>query len=67
MNAIAVFAKDNLKTNGWALFFEINESYGKQTVDLIRDKALFINIELRQDLPGRDRMIKAINSAGEIQ
>jgi release factor glutamine methyltransferase len=64
-NAISNFAKNNL-TAGGQLFFEINESYGKQTVDLIRDN-LFINIELRQDLPGRDRMIKAINSAGEIQ
>jgi len=55
--AIADFAKNSLKTNG-LLFFEINESYGEQTVDLLKDKG-FINIELRKDMSGRDRMIKA--------
>lgn len=56
--AIADFAKTNLAENG-LLFFEINESYGKQIVDLLKDKG-FINIELRKDMSGKDRMIKAM-------
>jgi release factor glutamine methyltransferase len=55
--AIAEFATIHLAKNG-LLFFEINESYGKETVELLADKG-FKNIELRKDLSGRDRMIKA--------
>lgn len=55
--AIADFAKERLTVNG-QLFFEINESYGKETVEMLANKG-FRNIELRQDLPGRDRMVKA--------
>ncbi|GAA4310941.1 peptide chain release factor N(5)-glutamine methyltransferase [Mucilaginibacter gynuensis] len=56
--AIAEFANENLAANG-LLFFEINESYGEQTVDLLKQNN-FINIELKKDMSGRDRMIKAI-------
>lgn len=56
-NAIGNLAADKLNKNGW-LFFEINESYGQQTVDLIRSKA-FKDIELKTDLYGKDRMIRA--------
>jgi release factor glutamine methyltransferase len=56
-NAIADYALTNLTTNG-LLFFEINESLGKETVELLNDKG-FNNIELRKDMSGRDRMIKA--------
>ena len=55
--AITNFASTHLKNNG-LLFFEINESYGKQIVELLRSKQ-FINIELRKDMNGKDRMIKA--------
>ncbi|MDB5089872.1 MAG: protein-(glutamine-N5) methyltransferase, release factor-specific [Mucilaginibacter sp.] len=55
--AIAEFAATHLTENG-LLFFEINESYGKETVKLLADKG-FKSIELRKDLSGRDRMIKA--------
>lgn len=55
--AIADFAKFNLTENG-LLFFEINESYGKETVELLADKG-FKEIELRKDMSGRDRMVKA--------
>ncbi len=55
--AIADFA--NLKlTGGGLLFFEINESYGEQVVNLLRHKG-FINVELRQDMYGKDRMVRA--------
>ncbi|QEC74569.1 peptide chain release factor N(5)-glutamine methyltransferase [Mucilaginibacter ginsenosidivorax] len=53
--AIADFASGNLTVGGY-LFFEINESLGNETVELLRDKH-FTDIELRQDMSGRDRMI----------
>lgn len=55
--AIADFAKTNLKPNG-KLFFEINEYLGKETVDMLFSKG-FNNIELRKDMQGKDRMVKA--------
>jgi release factor glutamine methyltransferase len=56
--AIADFAAAYLSDKG-LLFFEINENFGKQTVELLQDKG-FISIELRQDMSGRDRMLKAV-------
>jgi release factor glutamine methyltransferase len=56
--AITDFACKHLEKGG-LLFFEINEIYGEQIVELLNRKS-FINIELRKDLSGRDRMIKAI-------
>jgi release factor glutamine methyltransferase len=57
--SIADFALTNLASDGF-LFFEINESMGAETVALLRDKG-FKNIELRKDMSGRDRMIRATN------
>jgi release factor glutamine methyltransferase len=54
--AIADYAVNNLSPNG-LLFFEINESLGNETVQLLTDKG-FKNIELRKDISGRDRMVK---------
>ncbi|WP_423145975.1 peptide chain release factor N(5)-glutamine methyltransferase [Rubrolithibacter danxiaensis] len=54
---IANFAKENLAEKG-LLFFEINEKFGKETVLLLQEKG-FKNVELRQDMTGKDRMIKA--------
>jgi len=58
--AIAVFAATNLVKNG-LLFFEINESYGNEIVELLSNKG-FKNIVLRKDMSGRDRMVKAVCS-----
>jgi len=55
--AISDFASKNLKKGGM-LFFEINEDYGEQIVELLNIKS-FKNIELRKDISGKDRMIKA--------
>ncbi|MDB5152843.1 MAG: prmC, partial [Mucilaginibacter sp.] len=55
--AIAGFAAEYLQKNG-LLFFEINESYGEQIVELLNNKS-FINIELRKDMNDRLRMVKA--------
>lgn len=58
--AIADFAIERLSNNG-LLFFEINENFGKETVELLSDKG-FIAIELRKDMSGRDRMIRAVKT-----
>jgi release factor glutamine methyltransferase len=55
--AIADFAVGNLANNG-LLFFEINESYGPETVQLLIGKG-FADVELRKDMSGRNRMVKA--------
>jgi release factor glutamine methyltransferase len=55
--AIADFALENLNQNG-LLFFEINEGLGKETVELLESKG-FSDVELRKDMSGRDRMVKA--------
>jgi len=56
-DAIANFTLKNLKKNGF-LFLEINENLGKETVELLIKKG-FKTAELRQDMYGKDRMIKA--------
>ncbi len=54
---IALFGKKYLKENG-KLYLEINEELGKETVNLLSSLE-YCNIELRKDLSGKDRMIKA--------
>ena len=56
---IADLAKSHLTKNGH-LYFEINQYLGKETTDLLSIKG-FKNIELRKDIFGADRMIKATN------
>lgn len=53
--AIADFAQQNLESGG-LLFFEINEHLGKETIYLLDNKG-FVDIELRKDMQGKDRMI----------
>jgi len=55
---LSAFSIDHLKPGG-SLFLEINESLGEQVVILFRSVG-FSNIELRKDMQGKDRMIKAI-------
>jgi release factor glutamine methyltransferase len=54
---IADFAKENLTKNG-LLYFEINQYFGKDIIELLKKKS-FQNIELRKDIYGADRMVKA--------
>ena len=54
---IADLAKNHLTKNG-LLFFEINQYLGQETKVMLSKKG-FKNIELRKDLFGNDRMIKA--------
>jgi release factor glutamine methyltransferase len=56
---IVKFAKNNLNSNG-QLFLEINQNFGNQTVDLLKNYS-FCNIELKKDISGNDRMIKCKN------
>ncbi|WP_289644689.1 peptide chain release factor N(5)-glutamine methyltransferase [Maribacter aestuarii] len=56
--AIAEFAQNRL-TEGGSLYLEINQYLGKEMVDLLENYT-FRNIELRKDVFGNDRMIKAI-------
>ena len=53
-------AADILKPNG-QLYFEINESLGESTKELLTEKS-FNEIELKRDFFEKDRMIKAIKS-----
>lgn len=57
-NTIADFAKKHLNTEGY-LFFECNE-YNAQNVVSILEKKGFCDVQLRQDMSGKDRMIRAI-------
>lgn len=54
---IALLAKQHLTTNG-QLFFEINQYLGKETIVLLKEIG-FSYVELRKDIFGNDRMIRA--------
>jgi len=54
--AIAEFSIKHADTNCY-LYLEINQYLGNETVQLLKEKG-FKNIELRQDLSGKDRMIR---------
>lgn len=55
---IARFAQKHLIPNG-KLYFEINRDFGNECASLLSEKG-FCDIELRKDISGNDRMIKAI-------
>lgn len=55
--AIADFAQSHLTTGG-LLFFEINENYGDELVELLTEKS-YKEIELRKDMYLRNRMLLA--------
>jgi len=55
--AIAIFAKKALKNKG-ILYFEINEHFGKEICNLLGVNG-FVNVELKKDIYGKDRMVKA--------
>jgi release factor glutamine methyltransferase len=57
-NEIAKIATNNLNKNG-LLFFEINEKYSKQIIELLFNLN-FVDIELKKDINGRDRIIKSV-------
>ncbi len=57
---IVELADGHLNKSG-QLFFEINEAYGGDVMQLLRDHN-YTNCELRKDLNGRDRMVRGIKS-----
>ncbi|MBR5715550.1 MAG: peptide chain release factor N(5)-glutamine methyltransferase [Bacteroidales bacterium] len=59
--AIARFGQKHLNKGG-SLYFEINTAFGQATCQLLEAMG-YSNIELRADVTGRDRMIKAVLSA----
>jgi len=54
---IAGFALIHLKKTG-SLYFEINESFGNDCIKMLQQKG-FSDIELKKDINGKDRMIRA--------
>jgi release factor glutamine methyltransferase len=58
--SIARFARQHLREGG-QLYLEVHEKFGIKVIDLLQEKG-FISVELRQDINGKDRMIKAIRS-----
>lgn len=55
-DSIAEFSINHLSEQGY-LFLEINERFGNETLALLQSKGF--QTELRKDLQGKDRMIKA--------
>ncbi|MEJ6584072.1 MAG: peptide chain release factor N(5)-glutamine methyltransferase [Crocinitomicaceae bacterium] len=56
---LAENARKYLKNNG-LLFFEIHEDYSQEMLAMLKQKG-FVNIELRKDLQGKARMMRAQN------
>ena len=57
---IAEFAQKHLTDNG-KLYFEINREAGQSCIDLLT-KMGYRDVELRKDISGNDRMVKAVGS-----
>ena len=57
---IAIFAQKNLKANG-KLYFEINREAGIQCLKLLSEMG-FPDAQLKKDISGNDRMIRAVFS-----
>jgi len=57
--AIAEFGREKLSKVG-SIYAEMHEDYGQQVKELFLSKG-FQTIQLRKDLQGQDRMIKAVN------
>lgn len=55
-NAISKNARIGLKSGAW-LYFEIHEDYGSLVKEVMKSHG-FVNIELRKDLQGKERMIR---------
>lgn len=57
-NCIADFSLAHLQPGG-KLYVEINEALGKETLEMLQGKG-YTGIQLRQDINGKDRMIRAL-------
>ena len=59
--SIALFAQKHLNANG-KLFFEINREAGLPCIELLTTMG-YRDVELRKDISGNDRMVKAVLSS----
>jgi len=57
---IALFAQKHLKDNG-KLYFEINREAGQSCIELLTLMG-YRDVELRKDISGNDRMMRAVYS-----
>ncbi len=57
---IVDLAEGHLKKGG-RIYFEINEAFGGEIVQLLRDRG-FVDVELRKDLNSRDRMVRGVRA-----
>ena len=57
-NSITDFAQNHLNENG-KLFFEIHEKKGDELLQMLQKKG-FSKLELKKDMQGKDRMVKAV-------
>ncbi len=55
---IALLALEKLETGG-KLYFEIHESFGQEVMSLL-EKEGYAEVQLRQDMFGKDRMVRAV-------
>jgi release factor glutamine methyltransferase len=56
--ALARFGAQKLHAGG-AIYAEIHEAQGKAVVQLFK-KAMYADVQLRKDMQGKDRLIKAV-------
>ena len=56
--ALAEFGKNHLRDNG-CIFMEINEALGNETAELFK-KSGYQNVEIKKDMQGKERMVKAL-------
>lgn len=59
---IAAFARQHLRVGG-RIYFEIHYDAGRAVVELLRNLR-FCDVELRRDLAGNDRMVRAVQCVG---
>ena len=59
--AIAEIGKTSTLQPGGAIYVEINQALGKETVELFESYG-YKNVELRKDIYGNDRMVKGVKS-----
>ncbi len=55
---IADIAMKQLNANGW-IYFEINQANGHEVVQLLQARG-FVDVELKNDISGNDRMVRAM-------
>jgi len=58
--SIVAFAKKRLYEGG-AIYLEIHEEYGSEVVKLFKAEG-YTNVELKEDMQGKDRMVKVISN-----